>query len=179
MHRGAPCTAVHHHLCAPAPWCITVVGAPGCTLHRVHRMCEAPASRCFDVRLRQGAWCCTSCDPANVCEDVCTLARLTRQTRHTPTAPTARQTRQARQHPTGPDSTRQPCRQHPTAPDSTHPQLTPEENREHTREAHRPMPEDADQDILERLVCLWPTCACGRQRGPTELSSHAKVEELS
>ena len=63
MHRGAPCTAVHHHLCAPAPWCITVVGAPGCTLHRVHRMCEAPASRCFDVRLRQGAWCCTSCDP--------------------------------------------------------------------------------------------------------------------
>ena len=65
MHRGAPCTAVHHHLCAPAPWCITVVGAPGCTLHRVHRMCEAPASRCFDVRLRQGAWCCTSCDPAS------------------------------------------------------------------------------------------------------------------
>ena len=48
----------------------------------------------------------------NVCEDVCTLARLTRQTRHTPTAPTARQTRQAGQHPTGPDSTRQPCRQH-------------------------------------------------------------------
>ena len=47
----------------PAPWCITVVGAPGCTLHRVHRMCEAPASRCFDVRLRQGAWCCTNCDP--------------------------------------------------------------------------------------------------------------------
>ena len=88
-----------------------------------------------------------------------------------------RQTRQARQHPTGPDSTRQPCRQHPTAPDSTHPQLTPEENREHTREAQRPMPEDADQDILERLVCLWPTMRSNR--GPTELSSHAKVEELS
>ena len=31
----------------------------------------------------------------NVCEDVCTLARLTRQTRHTPTAPTARQPRTA------------------------------------------------------------------------------------
>ena len=24
MHRGAPCTTVHHDLCAPAPWCITV-----------------------------------------------------------------------------------------------------------------------------------------------------------
>ena len=100
----------------------------------------------------------------NVCEDVYALARSTRQTRHTPTAPTARQTRQARQHPTGPDSTRQPCRQHPTAPDSTHPQLTPEENREHTREAQRPMPEDADQDILERLVCLWPTTRSNRAK---------------
>ena len=36
------------------------------------------------------------------------------------------------------------------------------------------MPEDADQDILERLVCLWPTTRSNR--GPTELSSHAKVE---
>ena len=75
MHRGAPCTAVHHHLCAPAPWCITVVGAPGCTLHRVHRMCEAPASRCFDVRLRQGAWCCTSCDPAVITWGPCLRGR--------------------------------------------------------------------------------------------------------
>jgi len=39
--------------------------------------------------------------------------------------------------------------------------------------AQRPIPEDADQDILE------PLCACGRQRGPTELSSPAKVEEPS
>ena len=70
-----------------------------------------------------------------------------------------------------------PRNPHPTPPDSTHPQLTPEENREHTREAQRPMPEDADQDILERLVCLWPTMRSNR--GPTELSSHAKVEELS
>ena len=67
---------------------------------------------------------------------------------------------------------------HTTPPDSTHPQLTPEENREHTREAQRPMPEDADQDIrLRALVCLWPTTRSNR--GPTELSSHAKVEELS
>ena len=30
------------------------------------------------------------------------------------------------------------------------------------------MPEDADQDILERLVCLWPTTRSNR--GPTELT---------
>ena len=36
------------------------------------------------------------------------------------------------------------------------------------------MPEDADQDIRSRAFC-----ACGGQRGPPELSSHAKVEELS
>ena len=36
------------------------------------------------------------------------------------------------------------------------------------------MPEDADQDIRSRALC-----ACGRQRGPSELSSHATVEELS
>lgn len=57
-----------------------------------------------------------------------------------------------------------PRNPHPTPPDSTHPQLTPEENREHTREAQRPMPEDADQDILERLVCLWPTTRSNRAK---------------
>ena len=33
-----------------------------------------------------------------------------------------------------------------------------------TREAQRPMPEDADQDILEALVCLWPTARSNRAK---------------
>ena len=33
-----------------------------------------------------------------------------------------------------------------------------------TREAQRPMPEDADQDILEALVCLWPTVRSNRAK---------------
>ena len=50
-HRIAPCTTVHHHLCAPAPWCITVVVhriAP-CTTVR-DRPC-APALRCISATL--------------------------------------------------------------------------------------------------------------------------------
>ena len=64
MHRGAPCTTVHHDLCAPAPWCITVVVhriAP-CTTVR-DRPC-APALRCIIATLHQGARCSTMCDPA-------------------------------------------------------------------------------------------------------------------
>ena len=64
MHRGAPCTTVHHDLCAPAPWCITVVVhriAP-CTTVRA-RPC-APALRCIIATLHQGARCSTMCDPA-------------------------------------------------------------------------------------------------------------------
>ena len=63
MHRGAPCTTVHLHLCAPAPWCITVVMhriAP-CTTVR-DRPC-APALRCIIATLHQGARCSTMCDP--------------------------------------------------------------------------------------------------------------------
>ena len=63
-HRIAPCTTVHHHLCAPAPWCITVVVhriAP-CTTVR-DRPC-APALRCIIATLHQGARCSTMCDPA-------------------------------------------------------------------------------------------------------------------
>ena len=62
MHRGAPCTTVHHDLCAPAPWCITVVVhriAP-CTTVR-DRPC-APALRCIIATLHQGARCSTMCD---------------------------------------------------------------------------------------------------------------------
>jgi len=62
-HRIAPCTTVHHHLCAPAPWCITVVVhriAP-CTTVR-DRPC-APALRCISATLHHGARCSTMCDP--------------------------------------------------------------------------------------------------------------------
>ena len=64
MHRSAPCTTVHHDLCAPAPWCITVVVhriAP-CTTVR-DRPC-APALRCIIATLHQGARCSTMCEPA-------------------------------------------------------------------------------------------------------------------
>ena len=62
-HRIAPCTTVHHHLCAPAPWCIPAAwhrGAP-CTTVR-DRPC-APALRCISASLHHGARCSTMCDP--------------------------------------------------------------------------------------------------------------------
>ena len=119
-----------------------------------------------------------SCD---VCEDVYALASCKVDPTH-PTHPDRRQPRQperpdrpdiTRQALTAPDSHADSTRQHPTAPTRS----SPLKKTESTPERHRPMPEDADQDILERLVCLWPTMRSNR--GPTELSSHAKVEELS
>ena len=63
MHRGAPCTTVHHDLCAPGPWCITAVvhRIVPCTTVR-DRPC-APALRCIIATLHQGARCSTMCDP--------------------------------------------------------------------------------------------------------------------
>ena len=108
MHRVAPCTTVHHDLCAPAPWCITVVVhriAP-CTTVR-DRPC-APALRCIIATLHQGARCSTMCDPARQHQQP--LQARTRP--HRLTAPTALDT-----DPTPPSPT--PTRQHPTPPDTT------------------------------------------------------------
>ena len=77
---------------------------------------------------------------------------------------------------TAPDRTRQPCRQHPTRHHPTAPtrSTSPLKKTESTPERHK----GPCQKMLTK-TSLSALCACGRQRGPTELSSHAKVEELS
>ena len=44
------------------------------------------------------------------------------------------------------------------------PWLIPQLKKTDSTRAQRPMPEDADQDILEALVCLWPTVRSNRAK---------------